>query len=85
MGYEPNGPGPLLALPTAVQARADAHDTPFRLVEVAPAGSGVAWTVHRRPSHRNANALPLSLPTAVQAFAELHDTPLRLAPSWGAA
>jgi hypothetical protein len=37
--------------PTAVQAVVDVHDTAERLLESAPVGSGVGWTVHRLPSH----------------------------------
>ena len=40
--------------PTAVQAVADAHDTPFRVLFDPPAGLGVCWIDHLEPFQRSA-------------------------------
>jgi hypothetical protein len=64
-------------MPTAVQALADVHDTPFSWLIVAPAGVGVGWTAHVLPFQRSTKP---EVPTAVQAVAEVHDTPNREAP-----
>jgi hypothetical protein len=63
--------------PTAVQAVIDVHDTPNRVLSVAPAGSGVVWIDQRAPFHRSAKAVPEDDPTAVQAASDVHDTPDR--------
>src|SRR5664279_155130 len=60
----------LWSCPTAVQLVLDVHDTPLRLLEVAPVGLGVVWTDQLVPFHRSANATPVpellvSSPTAV--------------------
>src|ERR1700722_14739117 len=70
---------PLEESPTAVQALADVHDTPYRKVNDAPAGLGVCWIDHLVPFQRSASVtvvVPLEeSPTAVQALADAHDTP----------
>src|ERR1700730_2292988 len=71
--------------PTAVQAVAVLHDTPFRKLLTAPAGLGVGWIFQLLPFQRSASVtrvpepLPES-PTAVQAVAAVHDTPIRKLP-----
>ncbi len=72
-------------LPAAVQAVADVHDTPLRLLPWAPLGLGVAWMAQLVPFHRSASVRPvppllLYPPTAVHAAADVHDTPLRALP-----
>src|SRR5215471_4822125 len=70
---------PLKEPPTAVQAVADAHDTPPRVLPCA--GLGVCWIDHVVPFQRSASVpvavLAEELPTAVQALADVHDTPCR--------
>jgi len=68
--------------PTAVQARADVQDTPFR--PPPPCGGlGVGWMRHLVPFHRSARVLAPEAPTAVQARAEVQDTPLKKLPPRG--
>ena len=57
-----------------MQAVLEAHDTPFRLTFVPPAGFGVRWIDHRLPFQRSTSAPPLYAPTAVQAVVDTHDT-----------
>ena len=58
----PAGPAVLvLAPPTAVQALADVHDTPLKLLKAAPAGLGVDWIDQRVPFQRSASVSPLGL------------------------
>ena len=69
--------------PTAVQDLGDAHDTPSRLLLVAPAGFGVRWIDQLLPFHRSASVTspPARLvenPTAVQELGDGHDTPSSL-------
>jgi hypothetical protein len=71
-------PALLTSPPTAMQASAELHDTPLRVVDV---GLGVVMTAQAVPFHISARvtsspALLVRLPTAMQASAELHDTPL---------
>lgn len=61
--------------PTAVQALAELHDTPYRMSSL---GSGVFWATQVVPSHLSTKSpLPYTCkgPTAVQR-AELHETAL---------
>ena len=63
-----------------MQDLGDAHDTPSRLLLVAPAGFGVRWIDQLVPFHRSASvaAAPVRLvenPTAVQELSDAHDTP----------
>jgi hypothetical protein len=73
--------GPVISMPTAVQALADAHDTPARPLPCTPVGLGVCWIDHVVPFHRSASVTVVVLvevpPTAVQALADVHDTPCR--------
>jgi hypothetical protein len=72
---------PFPEFPTAVQADADVHDTPFRK---PPAGFGVGWMLHPVPFHRSARVLPFAVPpTAAHAAREVHDTPFRVPPPAG--
>lgn len=76
---------PDLPWPTAVQARADVHDTDSKS---APDGAGVRSMVHFVPFHRSASAIrrlrlpkhwsndAQATPTAMQEWAEVQDTPL---------
>ncbi|MBV8940693.1 MAG: hypothetical protein JO240_03070 [Solirubrobacterales bacterium] len=50
--------------PTAVQARADVHDTPSRELSIAPTGFGVFWIAHFVPFQRSTNvtSVPALLP-----------------------
>jgi hypothetical protein len=69
--------------PTAVQAVAEVHDTPVRLLFWAPGGGGVAWVAHLAPSQRSARLTltplpPSKDPTAVQAVADGQETAERL-------
>jgi hypothetical protein len=68
---------PMPLLPTAVQAVADVHETPFRL---PPLGLGVVWVVQVLPSQRSTNVPPLPEPTAVHAEADVHETAFRPPP-----
>ncbi len=79
----------MITLPTAAQARADVHDTPYRPPLVPPAGFGAVLTVQAVPFHTSAKGTPLGaaassyMPTAMQVLAVLHDTakrPLFVAP-----
>src|SRR6516164_1902084 len=47
--------GPVLSMPTAVQALADAHDTAPRPLPWTPVGLGVCWIDHLVPFHRSAS------------------------------
>jgi hypothetical protein len=78
------------AVPTAVQARTDAQDTPNRLLLAAPLGLAAGWIRQFLPFHLSARVneglerLAVSEPTAVQARPEVHDTaesPLISAPA----
>src|SRR6516162_7222298 len=61
-------------VPTAVQLLADTQETPFR---AAPAGPGVACTVHVLPSQCSASTGPmLGVPTAVQLARAVQETAL---------
>ena len=65
-----------------MQALAEAHDTLFRSLRTALAGTGSGWTDHEVPSHRSASgSRPAGVlspaPTAMQLLAEVHDTPAR--------
>lgn len=64
-----------------MHAEAEAHDSPYRWLAVAPLGLGVDWTVQDVPSQRSASGssvvLVVEYPVAVQAEAEAHDTPSR--------
>jgi hypothetical protein len=64
---------------TAVQAFADAHETPLMDVPATALG-GVSWTVQLTPFQRSASVAVGPLPTAVQAVGEVHDTPLNELP-----
>jgi hypothetical protein len=62
-----------------VHALAEAHDTPFNTLNVAPAGTGTDWRTHCVPFHRSANGTrfpePLmKYPTAVHAVADVQET-----------
>ena len=75
----PCRPPLLKEYPVAAQAVADVHDTPLKMLPVAPAGWGVAWIDQLVPFHRSASstaapALLTVCPTAVQAAADEHDT-----------
>src|SRR5260370_20722589 len=78
-----SGTCPILVLytPTAMQARADVHDTPSSSPPVDPAGCGSGTILQRKPVQRSASVrfLP-TLPTAMQARAEAHDTANSAAP-----
>jgi len=69
-----------MVLPTAVQAAADAQDTPLNAVLLAPVGMAVAWIRQRVPFHLSARVddepdkLAACEPTAVQARTEVHET-----------
>jgi hypothetical protein len=41
--------------PTAVHAVEDAHDTPDKLLRIAPLGFGMAWIIQFAPSQRSAS------------------------------
>jgi hypothetical protein len=49
----------LAKLPTVVHAILDEHDTPLRVMLVAPAGSGVSSILQRSPLKRFASATPV--------------------------
>jgi glycine/D-amino acid oxidase-like deaminating enzyme len=73
--------------PTAVQAVAAAHDTPWKPLRTAPAGSGTGCTDHEVPFHRSASGtLPPEVlsptPTARQLPADVQDTPNRALSPW---
>src|SRR5262249_38210437 len=79
----------MITFPTARQARAEVHDTPYRPPLVPPEGFGAVLTVQAVPFHASAKGTPLGaaassyIPTAMQALAALHDTakrPLPVAP-----
>ncbi len=69
--------------PTAVHAAGELHETPYRRLTMAPAGSGAARTFQVLPSHACASVTTSSVlvlssfPTATQAAAAVHDTPDR--------
>ena len=69
-----------MAAPTAVQAVADAQDTPVKVLLAAPLGRMVCWIRQLVPFHRSAKVNPgldrLAAwePTAVQARPEVHET-----------
>jgi hypothetical protein len=69
------GPG-TNAVPRAVHAVGDEHDTAVRPPLDAPRGLGVGWIDHRLPFQRSARASP-ELPTASQAAGDAHDTAAR--------
>jgi hypothetical protein len=64
-------PVPRDTRPTAMQALAELHDTPLKLVRVAPGGSGIGATVQVAPVHcaeSGAGASPGPYePTAMQS------------------
>jgi hypothetical protein len=65
-----------------VQVRGAEHETPFKVADTVPAGTGDGWIRQRVPSQRSVSAMPLPVlpvpnPTAVQARADAHDTPIR--------
>ena len=78
--FQPSASVPLEEPPTAVQAVADAHDTPFSMLFDPPAGLGVVWIDHLVPFQRSASVtvvvLVEVLPTAVQALADVQDLSL---------
>jgi hypothetical protein len=76
MNERPDGTGKPY-VPTAVQARVEAHDTPDRVLLVGCLG--LASTDHLRPFQRSTRAAVLRNPTATHAVAEAHETPVRLA------
>jgi hypothetical protein len=51
------------------------HETPVRLVVVAPVGAGVGWIDHVVPASLSAIS---GEPTVVQTPAEVHETPSRI-------
>src|SRR6478735_2650289 len=57
--------------PTAVQAVADVHDTPFSVLFGA---AGVVWIVQLMPFQNSASVPGPPCPTEVQAVAEAHET-----------
>src|SRR5579871_1845404 len=68
--------------PTAVQTLGAEHETPVRLADNAPAGSGDGWIRQRVPSQRSVSVVlspvvPVPDPAAMQARADAHDTPTR--------
>jgi len=70
---------PMIVAPTAVQALADGHETPWRTLEVAPVGFGVLWMAQSAPFQPSANVtgVPVMLtkePTEMQAVDDMHDT-----------
>lgn len=76
--------GAAVQSPTAVQVRAAEHDTPSRLLPVAPVGFGTGCSCQLVPSQRSASANDPPLvdwnPTAVQALALGHDTARKAVP-----
>ena len=67
-------PAPISRYPAAAHELADAHDTVFRTVATAPAGTG-SWTAdHRAPFHRAATGWPRLSPNAVHAVPDTHET-----------
>jgi hypothetical protein len=52
----------LLLNPTAVQALADAHDTPLRKLSASAAGLGMGWMAQRAPFQRSANGANSPVP-----------------------
>ena len=50
-------PSPVPAEPTAVQAVADVHDTPFKVLVVAFFGLGVAWIFQVVPFQTSARVV----------------------------
>ena len=67
--------------PTAVQAVADAHDTPARRLIGAPAGDGTGWMLQLVPFHLSARVPALDTPTAKQAdTAGIHATLVKKPP-----
>jgi hypothetical protein len=78
----------LKMVPTAMHDDPDVQLTPNRAAAAAPAGSGVAWMLHRLPFHRSASvvaprALGWAAPTAVHADGDVQDTPIRAPPLAG--
>jgi hypothetical protein len=66
--------------PTAMHLVAEVHDTPERLLAVAPDGLGVVSIDQEAPFHTSARltwtpVLSRYVPTAAQAVAEVQDTP----------
>jgi hypothetical protein len=88
-GRTPPGPrvpdraAPWMEAPTAVHAAAALHETPYRRLTIAPAGSGTVRTFQVLPFHVCASATMSSVlalssfPTAMQAVAAVQDTPAR--------
>jgi hypothetical protein len=85
----PTGKPELLnAVPAAMHDDAVVQLTPNRAAAGAPAGTGVAWMLHRVPFHRSARGVEpgangLAAPTAVHADADVQDTPKRAPPLAG--
>src|SRR6266571_8656933 len=82
---------PVKDSPTATQRPALAHETPAKLLETAPAGSGVLSRRHRVPFQTSATVPPAvnldpQKPTATQRDAARHDTPVSVIawPGFGA-
>jgi hypothetical protein len=69
----------LLNEPTAVQARLEVHETPFKALQFARGGVGARSIAQRtpfqRPTRTKVPRLLENEPTAVQARGEVHDTP----------
>jgi hypothetical protein len=66
--------------PTAMQVPGAEHETPFKVADTAPAGTGERWIRQRVPSQRSVSvvlspAVSVPNPAAVQARADAHDTP----------
>jgi hypothetical protein len=68
------------ATPTAVHARRDVHETPFRPLPAASAGLGVDSMRQLVPSQSSASVPPVDCPTAMQDEGDRHDTPRSCAP-----
>lgn len=72
-----------IALPTAVHAVAEVHETALNEAPVLPEGTGTGWSVQLVPFQRSAtgrigNSENPAPPTAVHAVCDVHDTPRRL-------
>jgi len=68
------------AVPTAMHAEGDVHETPIRLLPAGPAGLGVGVMRHAVPSQSSARVPPVDCPTDMHDEGEMHATPMDWAP-----
>jgi hypothetical protein len=68
------------AVPTAMHAEGDVHETPARPLAAAPAGLGAGVMRHVVPSQSSARVPPVDCPTDMQDEVDVHATPMSWAP-----